>query len=230
MARRRFIDPFELMLRRGNLAQLLKFFMRAEERLALAFPRSSRLLAESHDPSARQTRGSARRHYLHEALATAASDVGIPLETRWTDPATWSYPVIRMGGFSVTIGIVETKFRGAGRTLRSKAKYVRQLCERNAFLDPQTGLFDTFKPEDAVVADGALGGLIVAQYSASNPEVPAFLGFWVPSENLNSPYYVRSFDEIISMIRDRLALARRPSKRVIERTPLRLKKPGGKKA
>jgi hypothetical protein len=97
--RRHTIDPFELMLRRGDVARILQFFMRAEERLTLAFPRSARVLSGSNEPSARQVRGGARRHYLHDALATAATDAGLPLETRWTEPATWSYPVIKLGGF-----------------------------------------------------------------------------------------------------------------------------------
>lgn len=232
MRRRRFIDPFDLLLRRGDVSKLLTFFMRLEERLTLAFPRSARVLAESNYPSAKQVRGTTRRHYLQEALATAASDAGIPLETRWTDPPTWNYPVARIGGFSLTIGIVETQFRGAARTLRTRAKYIAKLCHRNSFVDPQTSLFDAFKPTDAVIPDGALGGLIVAQYSPHAPEKPAFLGFLVPSEKLGRTYYVRSFDEIISMLRDRLSLSRRPVKRVVERKPLkrRPRKPGDKKA
>ena len=232
MAGKRIIDPFELMLRRANLPKLLEFFKRAEERLASAFPRASRVLAESNAPSAKQARGTARRHHLHEALLSAASDVGLPVETRWTDPATWSYPVIKIGGFSLTIGIVETRYRGAARTLRSKSKYMEQLCARNGILDPQTGLFDDIAPKDTIIADGAMGGLIVAQYRPHTPDTPAFLGFWVPSENLKSAYYVRSFDEVIAAIRDRLSLSRRPAKKTVERKPLRKrsKKPGEPKA
>lgn len=228
----RFVDPFELMLRRGNLVQLLDFFMRAEERLTSAFPRSSRVLAESHAPSAKQVRGGIRRHYLHEALASAASDSGLPTETRWTDPAAWSYPVVKIGGFSLTIGIVETRYRGAARALRTKSNYMAKLCERNAILDPQTKLFDDVRTSDAVIADGALGGLIVAQYRPHAPDAPAFLGFWVPSERLNSAYYVRSFDEVITMLRERLSLSRKPAKRIVERKPLkkRLRPPSDKKA
>lgn len=229
---RRFVDPFELMLRRGDVSQILNFFMRAEERLTLAFPRASRLLSESDSPSAKQVRGGIRRHYLHDALASAASDVGLPSETRWTEPATWNYPVIKIGGFSLTIGIVETRYRGASRALRTKSKYMEKLCERNAFVDPQTSLFDTFDPTEAVIPDGSLGGLIVAQYRPHMPDAPAFLGFWIPSEKLNKAYYVRSFDEIIAMLRDRLSLSRKPIKRVVERKPLRkrTRKPGDKKA
>ncbi|MDF7777422.1 hypothetical protein P1X14_19350 [Sphingomonas sp. AOB5] len=228
----RFIDPFEIMLRRGNLAELLNFFMRAEERLTAAFPRSSRILAESNAPSAKQVRGSMRRHYLHEALASAASDSGLPTETRWTDPAAWSYPVVKIGGFSLTIGIVETRYRGAARALRTKSQYMEKLCERNAVLDPQTKLFDEVPPSDIVIADGSLGGLIVAQYRPHAPDVPAFLGFWIPSERLNSAYYIRSFDEVIAMLRERLSMSRKPAKRVVERKPLRRRprKPGDKKA
>lgn len=232
MRQRKPIDPFELLLRRGDANQLLNFFMRAEERLTLAFPRASRVLSDSQSPSARQVRGGTRRHYLHEALASAAADAGFPLETRWTDPATWSFPVIKIGGYSMTIGIVETRYRGAARTLRTRSKYMEQLCQRNEIVDPQTRLFDTISTSDSVIPDGALGGLIVAQYQAHNPDVPAFLGFWVPSTKLNQHYYVRSFAEIIAMLRERLSLSRRPVKRTVERKGVkrRPRNTGDKKA
>lgn len=223
--RRRFVDPFELLLRRGDVAKILNFFMRAEERLTLAFPRASRVLGESNDPSAKQVRGGVRRHYLHEALAGAATDAGLSLETRWTDPATWNYPVIKIGGFSLTIGIVETRYRGASRALRTKSKYLAKLCERNSFVDPQTDLFDTVSASDAVIPDGSLGGLIVAQYRPHMPDAPAFLGFWVPSEKLNRAYYVRSFDEVIAMLRERLSMSRKPVKRIVERKRLKKRTP-----
>jgi hypothetical protein len=228
--RRHTIDPFELMLRRGDVARILQFFMRAEERLTLAFPRSARVLSGSNEPSARQVRGGARRHYLHDALATAATDAGLPLETRWTEPATWSYPVIKLGGFSLTIGIVETKYRGASRALRTKSKYMKKLCERNSIANPQSSLFDSMDQTDTVIPDGSLCGLIVAQYRPDSPDVPAFLGFWVPSENLGQSYYVRSIEDIITMLRERLSLSRRPIKRTVERKQLRKRKPGTGKA
>lgn len=231
MARRpRHIDPFEAIIRNGNVQQLLDFFTRLEERLTSAFPRAARTLAESDSPSAKQVRGSMRRHHLHEALLSAARDAKLPVQLGWTEPATWSYPVARAGAFSLTIGIVETKYRGAARSLRSRGKYIAKLCARNAPLDPQGKLFDGITPADTVIPDGALGGLIVAQFRPHQPEIPAFLGFWVPSEGLSGSYYVRSFDEIIAMLRERLALDRRPTKRTIERKPVRrrAKKPDGK--
>ena len=210
---------------------ILSFFTRLEEELTGAFARSSRVLKEANDPSAKQTRGSARRHYLHEALLTVAKDVQLPTAVGWTDPATWSFPVITIGGFTLTIGIVESKFRGAGRRLRTRSKYVEKLCERNGPLDPQGGLFEQASEDSRLLPDGALGALIVAEYKANQPDVPAFLGFWVPSESLSSTYYVRSFDQVITMIRDRLSIVRKPAKRVVTRKPVRLRKPkdGGKK-
>ena len=227
----RFVDPLEELLRHENADQLLRFFSLAEERLTLAFPRASRMLAESASPSAKQVRGTTRRHYLHEALATAAQDAGLEFENRWTDPATWSFPVVRSGSFSMTIGIVDTRFRGASRALRTTSQYVAELCQRNAIVNPQAGLFDGIDRKDAVIPKGSLGALIVAQYSPTNPEEPAFLGFWVPSADLREPYYVRSFDQVITALRDSLELTRRPAKKVVERKGLRLrKKPGDEKA
>ncbi|MEL7738224.1 hypothetical protein AAG614_07575 [Citromicrobium bathyomarinum] len=192
-----------------------------------AFPRAARVLEESFDPSAKQARGTSRRHYLHKALETAATDAGIECATKWTDPATWSFPVVSLGGFSATIGIVETRFRGAPKSLRSRSEYVRQLCVRNAIVDPQSDLFSRDDKPDALIPDGSLGGLIVAQYDGSTPTKPAFLGFWVPSSDLSEAFYIRSFDEIIGLLRDKLSLAKRPAKKTVERKALRRKKKPG---
>lgn len=230
MPAQRLVDPFDLIVRSSDLNRLLKFFMRLEERMTDAFPRAARVLSESNDPSAKQTRGSTRRHHLHLALSSAAADAGLACATRWTEPASWSYPVAALGGFSCTIGIVETKYRGAPRTLRSRSKYMKQLCARNEVTNPQLGLLVDEHPPEPLIPDGALGGLIVAQYAGGEPTKPAFLGFWVPSADLKSAYYIRSLDEIISLLRARLSMARRPAKKAIERKPVRRKKDDGKKA
>jgi hypothetical protein len=223
--RRRHVEPFEALIRHGNLSQLLDFFTRAEERLTSAFPRASRALSESNSPSAKQVRGSTRRHYLHEALLTAARDVKLPVLEGWTEPATWSFPVVKAGAFSLTIGIVETKYRGAARTLRSKGKYIANMCERNAPMNPQSDLFKTVDPADTIIPDASLGALVVAQFRPHQPDVPAFLGFMVPSEKLNGNYCLMSFEEVITRLRDRLSLARRPAKKVVLRKPLRRRVP-----
>lgn len=230
MARRRFVDPFELLTRREDLERILTFFRRAEERMTLAFPRAARLMEGQTEPSAREVRGSARRHYLHEALRSAATDAGLPIQVHYTDPPAWSFPLVRSGAFSFTIGIVETKYRGASRTLRSKGGYVADLCKRNEIANPQSSLLDTLSPDDAVVPNGALGGLIVAQYDGHTPEMPAFLGFWVPSPTLGDTYYVRSFAEIIEMLREKLSMARKPTKKGVERKPLRRRRPASDKS
>lgn len=225
----RFVDPLEELVRHEDADQILKFFTLAEERLTLAFPQASRMLSEFDSPSAKQVRGTTRRHFLHEGLATAAQDAGLEFESRWTDPATWSFPVVRSGSFSMTIGIVDTRFRGASRALRTTSQYVAELCQRNAVVNPQGGLFESIARDDTIIPRGSLGALIVAQYSSSKPDEPAFLGFWVPSENLREPYYVRSFDQVIAALRDRLELERRPAKKTVERKRLRIrKKPPGK--
>jgi hypothetical protein len=226
-----FIDPLEELRRNEAADQLLRFFTLAEERLTLAFPRAASMLADSISPSAKQVRGTTRRHYLHEALATAANDAGLEFENRWTDPATWSFPVVRSGSFSMTIGIVDTRFRGASKALRTTSQYVADLCERNMMANPQRGLFDGIERKDAVIPRGSLGALIVAQYSPAKPDEPAFLGFWVPSPDLREPYYVRSFEQVIAALREHLEMGRRPSKKTVERKAVRLrKKPDDKKA
>lgn len=228
---KRFVEPLEELLKNEAADQLLRFFTLAEERLTLAFPRASGMLAESTSPSAKQVRGTTRRHYLHEALATAARDAGLEFENRWTDPATWSFPVVRSGSFSMTIGILDTRFRGAARALRTTSQYVADMCERNVVANPQAGLFDGIDRKDAVIPRGSLGALIVAQYSPATPDEPAFLGFWVPSPDLREPYYVRSFEQVIAALREHLELGRRPSKKVVERKAVKLrKKPDDKKA
>lgn len=227
---KRFVDPLDELLKNEAAEQLLRFFTLSEERLTLAFPRASSMLAESASPSAKQVRGSTRRHYLHEALETAARDAGLEFERRWTEPATWSFPVVRSGSFSMTIGIVDTRFRGAARALRTTSQYVADLCQRNAVANPQSGLFDGIDRKDAVIPRGSLGALIVAQYSPANPEEPAFLGFWVPSPDLREPYYVRSFDQVISALRQHLEMGRRPTKKSVERKAVKLRKKPSDKA
>jgi hypothetical protein len=227
----RFVDPLDELLRNEAAEQLLRFFTLAEEGLTLAFPRASSMLPESSSPSAKQVRGTTRRHFLHEALAAAARDAGLEFENRWTDPATWSFPVVKSGSFSMTIGIVDTRFRGAARALRTTSQYVAELCARNVVANPQASLFDGIERKDAVIPKGSLGALIVAQYSPTNPNEPAFLGFWVPSPDLKEPYYVRSFDQVIAALREHLELGRRPAKKVVERKAVKLrKKPGDQKA
>ena len=226
----RFVNPLDELLKNEAADQHLRFFTLAEERLTLAFPRASSMLADSTSPSAKQVRGTTRRHYLHEALASAARDAGLEFENRWTEPATWSFPLVRSGSFSMTIGILDTRFRGAGRALRTTSQYVAELCERNVIANPQAGLFDGVERKDVVIPRGSLGALIVAQYSPANPDEPAFLGFWVPSPDLSEPYYVRSFDQVIAALREQLEMGRRPAKKGVERKVLKLrKKPDDKK-
>lgn len=222
MAKKRFVDPFELLVRKQDILKLLTFFERLEERLAAAFPRSSRLISESTEPTAKLTRGSARRHYLNEAIVTAARDIGLPVEIKWTQPKTWSYPVVKIGGFSISLGVLNPTRRGFGKSLRTRSKYVAQLCARNPIIKPQDDLFD-FSDKDVIVPDGSLGALIVSQFNPATPDVPSFLGFLVPSENLKGQYYLRSFEQMISELRERLKLGRRKSRRIIERKPLRRK-------
>jgi hypothetical protein len=230
MPAKRFIDPFELVTRASDLTRLLRFFILLDERMTAAFPRAARMLPESGDPSAKQVRGSTRRHHLHDALASAASDAGLACAMRWTEPASWNYPVAVLGGFSCTVGIVETKYRGAARSLRSRSEYLKQLCQRNEIVNPQSTLFDEETPPEALIPDGSLGGLVVAQYASNQPLKPAGLGFWVPSADLRSAYYIRSLDEIIEMLRIRLSLSRKPQKKRVERKPIRRKNDSGKKA
>jgi len=223
----RYIDPFDLVTRAQDLQRCLKFFMLLEERMKDAFPMAARVLAESNDPTAKQARGTSRRHHLHKAMESAAADAGLACNIRWTEPKTWSYPVLSLGGFSTTIGIVVAKYRGAGKSLRSRSAYLQELCVRNAVVDPQNDLFLHDEKPETLIPDGSLGGLIVAQYDGNTPTKPAFLGFWVPSADLSDVFYVRSLDQVIGMLRERLSLSKRPAKKGVERKRLqRKKKPG----
>lgn len=210
---KRSVEPFDVLLQSAMPLQLLEFFNVLGERLAAAFANAARVLPDSRAPTAKQVRGTTRRHYMNLALHEAAAAVGLQVETMWTDPPTWSFPVVKIGGFTLTLGVIESRFRGAPRKLRSKSKFVQLLCERNAPLNPQSSLFEGHEDIPRLIPTGALGALLVAQFQPSMPDVPAFLGFWVPSENLSEAYYVRSFDEITAMLRDRLGKAtRRPRK------------------
>ena len=96
---------------------------------------------------------------------------------------------------------------------------------RNEPLNPQGSLFSTTCANVAeVIPDGAFGGLVVVEPSMGVPDSPRHLGFWVPSPDLNQPYYHCSMEGLITILRDMQAAAKKPARKVVQRKAPRLKR------
>lgn len=98
-------------------------------------------------------------------------------------------------------------------------------CARNAPLDPQGTLFEpTADAVATLIPDGAFGGLIVSEHNAATPEIPSFVGFWVPSSDLKQHYHSYSFEQIIGYLREKIASEKRPIRKVVQRKKPKIKK------
>jgi hypothetical protein len=217
------LDVIELLLRRGDPSDLLRFFQDLSERLSAAFPDSEKAVqATVIDRPAVLARGTYRRMLFDRAFRRSAVTAGIPVVNRFTDPPSWSYPLTRIGAFSVTIGIVQRYKAYGSLRLRGRGRYVRHLARRNGFLNPQGSLFD---PDVIrVIPNGSLGALIVVESNMHKPDAPGWVGFWVPSPNLRRPYFRCSLERLVSILRDRVAVSRRPVRKNVERKKPRLRK------
>ena len=108
---------------------------------------------------------------------------------------------------------------------------MRDLCARNAALDPQGTLFGDAAPAmPTLIPDGAFGGLIVSEHSSASPEIPSFVGIWVPSSDLKQRYHSYSLDQVVTYLREKVAGLKKPARKVVQRKlPKIKKKPAPKK-
>lgn len=212
MMAKRPVEPLKLLLRHGDPGQLLTFFRAISEGFTAAFAdAATRMPAGPKDRPAVNARGAIRRVLMDRATRDAAAKAGLAVTTSFNNPPTWSFPVIRLGAFSVTLGIVE-KVRAVGpHRLRNRGKYVRDHAQRNEAVNPQESLFrDTAHDVPRVIPNGSLGALVVAEASVHMPDMPLWIGFWVPSPNLRRTYYQCSLDELLATLREhQLAATRR---------------------
>lgn len=218
-------DPVELLLRRPEKARVISFFKELSEQIALAFSDAAQTVpAEQWNRPAVAARGHLRRYHLDLAMHKAASKVGFPIVTYKTSPATWSYSVVRIGAFSLTLGIVQRIRSRCVRRLRTRGNYAYDLVERNEPINPQGSLLDFDRELDEVLPDGTFGAFVVAEPSVYVPDSPLYIGFLVPSPNLRRAYFSCSIEQLIVLMQERLNAERRPSRKVVERKQPKLKK------
>lgn len=212
------LNPLELLTRSARPQQLLEFFKALDEEMLAAAADSARMVPEAIMPSAKQARGSMRRHFMERAVRNACQRAEIDVGTGWTTPPTWSYPTVRCGAFTLTLGVVFSGSSGRPRRLRTRSRYVEVLCRRNAPLNPQGTLFETdISDVPGIIPEGAFGGLIVSEHSAAIPDVPTFVGLWMPSEDLKSTYHGYSIEQVMAFLRDKIAAAQKPVRKDVER-------------
>lgn len=226
MKRRRRLDVVDLLLRRGDASAALEFFKRLAEQLSASFADSAKAFpAAPKDSIALTTRGHVRRLYLDRGFRAAAAHAGYGTGTSYTQPPTWNFPVLRLGAFAVTLGVVDRSSSRRDWYLRSRAKYLLDHAARNAVLNPQGGLFEE-RPAGVVevIPDGALGALVVVEPSSYVPDAPVHIGFMVPSPSLRKTYFRCSLERLIALLQERVAVEARPVRKPIGRKLPKLKK------
>lgn len=225
-------DPLELLVRRADVKALigiLAFFQALAEESSVAYADSQRLVpAAPGDGPAVSARGNLRRLRLDRAFRRAAERSGRAVVTADTRPGPWTFPVIRIGAFSLTLGIADRARHAGPHRLRSRGKYVRELAARNEPLNPQASLFPISADEVVeFIPDGALGAFIVTEPSARVPDSPLFIGLLIPSPGLGKNYFRCSIEYLVSALQSRIAKGRTPSRKAVERKPVTVKRKKG---
>lgn len=210
-------------MRRESPAQLLAFFQSVAENLTVSFADSARAVPGRNRPMI-HARGSLRRALMDDAFRRAATSAGMVASTGTTLPPTWSYPIARVGAFSISLGVVDRQTNRSARRLRSRGNYVHSLVARNAALNPQTSLFGDSKASvSTVIPKGAFGALVVVESSVKAPDTPLYMGLMVPSANLKGTYYQWSLEYLIRLLRDKVSEGKMPKRRVLERKKLKVR-------
>lgn len=221
----------QFLLRKEDPARLLALLQPLSEGLSAACADSAKKIpAVRENRPAVSARGNVRRWLMHEAFIRAAEQAGIPLTKSSNATGTWTFPVIRLGAFSITVGVVDRPYTASAPRLRSRGRYVRDLVERNRPLNPIADMFA--KPADAmpsVIPNGAFGGLVVIEPSLWVPDTPSFIGFLVPSPDLRGNYFRCSLDFLIRHLRGKIAATKKPKRAAPQRklVGLKRKKPQG---
>ena len=223
----------------GPLPRALQYLVRKEDPgrlLALLQPLAEGLSAACADsakkvPAVRENRpavsarGNVRRWLMHEAFIRAAEQAGIPVAKNSNVTGTWTYPVIRLGAFSITVGVVDRPYTASAPRLRSRGQYVRDLVERNWPLNPAADMFaERGHAVSSIVPNGAFGGLVVVEPSLWVPDTPSFIGFLVPSPDLRGNYFRCSLDFLIRYLRSKVAATKKPKRAAPQRKPVGLKR------
>jgi hypothetical protein len=210
---------FELLARREDPARLLIFVRRISEGYSAAFADSARSVAgASDDRTVIHARGNLRRHLMDGAFRKAATDAGYPISIGRTEPPTWSFPIVRIGAFSLTVGIVDRPRTRAPRRLRCHGQYMIAHAERNSPLNPQRSFFDGVSDGvERVVPRGAFGALLVAEPCVHLPDSPLFLGFWISAPNLRQTYFRCDLEHLLQFLHTKVTTSRPRKRPVIRR-------------
>jgi hypothetical protein len=227
VAGRSAIDPLEFLARRGDPQALLQFFKRLAELFSAAFADAAKAYPGD-DAATVNTRGHARRLLLHKGMSSAAAAGGYLSSTHATLPPTWSFPVVRIGAFSLTVGIIDRTRRFASVRLRTRGAYARELASGNEVLNPQPDLLTEPPPVARIIPDGSLGGFLVAESSPSVPDSPLSLAFFVPSPDLRRDYFRIPFEQVIEWLGAKVAENKKPVRKRVQRKSPVVKK-GGKR-
>jgi hypothetical protein len=226
---------FEFLTRREDPARVLTFIRNVSEGYWAAFADSARTVpGEPADRSAVCARGTLRRHLMDKAIRNAAIDSGYALNVGRTEPPTWSFPLVRIGAFSLTVGIVDRLWTRGAYRLRGRGRYVRAHAERNSPLNPQPEFFDAETGRvTRIIPRGSFGALLVAEPSVHLPDLPLFVGFLVLSPDLKETYFRCSLDQLLEFLHSKVAASRLRKRPVIrrKRPTLRTRRndpPGGK--
>jgi hypothetical protein len=204
---------------------MLAFFKALSERMAAAFSDAAKAVpAARGDSPAVSARGNLRRLHLDRAFRAAAAEAGYAVVTGTTTPPSWNYPIVRLGAFSLTLGIVQRATYYGPRHLRSRGNYVFDHVVRNEPVNPQGSLLPAAPHLVEIIPDGALGAFVVAEPSVHVPDSPLYLGFMVPAPNLRRSYFMCSLERLVGLLQERVAAERRPARKRIERKQPTLKK------
>lgn len=220
-------EPLKLLLRHEDPERLLNFFRALQEGFTAAFADAhARMMPTAPtDRPAINARGAIRRVLMDRVFREAAEQAGLAARTDFTNPPTWSFPVLRLGAFSITLGIVEKVRASSPRRLRNRGRYVRHHARNNEMANPQGSLFrDDGSGVPRVIPGGSLGALVVAEASVHQPDVPLWIGFWLPSPNLRQAYYKCSLDVLLAFLRERQLVSTRRV-RPMAGQPVERKKP-----
>lgn len=211
MARTKPIEPIELLVNRGDPGQLETFFRTLSEGISVAFADAERRNpALPHERPAVNARGNDRRAMLDSAFRKAAGRAKLEVTTGTNNPPTWSFPILRTGAFSITIGVVDRRLAASPRLLRCRGAYMRRHTARNAVANPQGRLMLHGHEVRRLIPNGSI---VVVESSLYVPDRPLYAALWIPSPKLNRAYFKIRLDKLLGILRARSA-------RKVERIPL----------
>lgn len=200
--------PISLLLRQNSAEQVRAFFKALDESFRAAFADAERICpAERSDRPSVNDRGNNRRNRLDRAFRASASIAKFPIVTKYNSSATWCYPVVQIGPYSITQAIVDRPVNYGSMRIRCRGRYMRSHVANNDAIDPQKRLEYESKKTKRLIPNGSVGAVIAVEPSMLTPDTPNYVGFYIPTENLSGKYYRQSLDKIVSLLDAHIAEA-----------------------